>query len=771
MKAVILCPSLHQPCGIASYSRYVGHALKAQAIEAQVVATIEEAESHSDQGPTTLIIQHEYGLYDHFAVDHQSPTAVEVISLAERVNRKSPDNRACVVMHTFHPTDHVYACINRQLISSRIPIYHLNRLGAACFGLRYLEHGVHLLQEKRRWQLSSRKKDPFQLGSFGFLSPNKNIRGLIDIAAKAGAGIVANFATHDHEYADELRRYAQSREVSFRLTTDFVDEEEILERLKNADACVTIQEAIRHFATSGSIRFLMNLKVPIICSAEARQFDDLGHAVLRSSTKNLPSLIHQIMEDSSVYDQCVSNIERFTKENEVGKIYRELLVELQAKPINMSSSFASDDFKTPYNCLDWSNILPSLENKEVDAADNQALLAAMQRGACLTEKSPPYRLPAINDIRKLNGSDLTAVACLERNLASYDSVLQLLRRNVPKGATKLLTTKSFKSVAHEIVSNDFSHEEMIEVLDTLQKPQQADRWKAISQQYRQWLLAEVVRAQRTDASVEAALMSSMMVGKGGTLALLQSMLPTKQKLIHDYVARSGHAPERLAKRWRWLNDLHGYLMEKANADDRNAGCVQSHWIGRQVFWVEEFLWLDDASFRKNAEMAFLKQIPQSEDGKRDAKGDSDKSALSQLSEDIDNTYLRLCTIVSLYCEANEKRGIPIVLLFSWPQDEGIDNWEERTLKACRHIRFMIADSQIMQLHQPQLRTRSSNHEGARPTIQHLRQLFERGMRELPTSDANLQEDPIATALEGLVPGLAGSYLPLWRAEKLVKAIN
>ncbi|MEB3266014.1 MAG: hypothetical protein VKN13_05300 [Cyanobacteriota bacterium] len=714
-------------------------------IDAAATATIDDAYKACDATANTLIIQHEYGLYDRFARAHESPTASELIILAERLRNNNSRNRAAVVMHTFHPRDHVYSCINRQLLSSDIPIFHLNRLGAALHGTHYLEHGVYQADFRRARSIggSNRRSTNFVLGSFGFLSPNKNLLGLVDALSGTGISLVANFATHNLAYADEIRQHAASRDVKLTLTTDFLSESEILDRLRHVQACISMQDPIGHFATSGSIRFLMNLRVPIICTADALQFSDLGASVVSSSLRDLGQTVVHLRDDPKLYDIARESIHGFSASNEIGLIYEALIAELSSMDASRRVAFASDDFRTPKLAVTWKVLLSEFVDFRPELLTDGEILHRLYGAMThfMAGSDGPFRLPSIESPQALQGEDLTPSQLIERYLSNYASILEFLQSISRTSAPA--RNRSFDRLVSDVLKNPCDQDELLEILDTLQNVNDADRWRAIGSQFRDWFHTAAFEHTCADAPIESAIMTSLMAGKGMTLEFLNLMLPSCQDLMSEYCSVQGPPPERLAKRWPWLNSFHEWMEHNRHSHSMQSSML-SHWVYRHHFAIEEFLWTDADLFVQSCSMGLLKC--------------STSKFTETWSQHDDNVYSRIIFVLRCYVEATLNQGYPIALVFGLLADDVNDLWEERISKACRIGRLMISDSPRLQLASLRPRARQSSVDVPRMD-QSVRTLLRKLMRRHAKASHDYAASELTeTWLASHYPLLAQGYL-------------
>ena len=169
------------------------------------------------------------------------------------------------------------------------------------------------------------------IGAFGMMSENKQHKKIIKLCADAGCKIVGQFATLDRELASDLETYAKSLNVEAELYFDFADEEVVYQRLEKADAMVSIQRDIEHYATSGSIRFLMSMGKPVFCN-KTIQYNSVEDGVVYIDEQTGPKLLEYILNSQEEYSRASKKCRDFCKKNYIGNIYKQLLEKRLCNP-------------------------------------------------------------------------------------------------------------------------------------------------------------------------------------------------------------------------------------------------------------------------------------------------------------------------------------------------------------------------------------------------------------------------------------------------------
>ena len=145
---LFLCPSLYHNCGIARYTNYAIRGLREVGVDSAGAASLTEAEERlADTGEGLnryIILQHEYGLFDYLNQDLSTGmTTFEILSFLLNAKSTKKVKNVAIVMHTLVNNDHVLSLVNKQIFSSGINIYHLNKEGCNQNGIDFIEHGVH----------------------------------------------------------------------------------------------------------------------------------------------------------------------------------------------------------------------------------------------------------------------------------------------------------------------------------------------------------------------------------------------------------------------------------------------------------------------------------------------------------------------------------------------------------------------------------------------------------------------------------------------------
>lgn len=343
MYVVQICGSYGEQCGIARYSAYVSAALDRLGVGNEIVRTtsaldvaVARQKALNPAIEIMVLVQHEYGIYDYLSPLAASDTTSGILSSVEALIERGAVRAAGFIMHTIVVRDHVLNFANKQIFSARIPIYHLNRVGAAQAGAQFLEHGVYVVEGSNldnvlrkkisipdfaRRQLSTRS-----IGSFGLLSANKMPTRVMDLASTYGLSVKGNFATKSPELGKRLVQYSADLGVRTDLGFDFLSEEALIAKIADTTFVSSYQEDFDHFATSGSVRFLLNAAVPLVVNS-VTPFMDIQDAAVY--VDNIGSdFLGKLLRDESLYAESVSRVARFSGENTIDLVYKRLLASL-----------------------------------------------------------------------------------------------------------------------------------------------------------------------------------------------------------------------------------------------------------------------------------------------------------------------------------------------------------------------------------------------------------------------------------------------------------
>jgi hypothetical protein len=693
-KVIIFCPSKGWPCGIARYSEYVRESLSSMGYRACVVANIDEALAAKDINSTTLIIQHEYGIYNNNNTNFKAPTTAELIRLNHQLKQDCKQYSSCLIMHTFHPADHVAALTNMDILSSGINVFHLNSLGSSLYNIHYLEHGIPQLNpsgfEKPR--APGKRKNSFTISTFGLLSPNKRVHALIDVASECGAKVLANFSTTNQESAYNLVSYAEGKGVDLSLTTEFLSEPELITLISRADVCVSLQDEISHYATSGSARLMLNAGKPLVTS-RATQFGDLQQASVQAPEHQIPEVLKALRDDVEFYNHMTNLGRTFSKKNAIGSVYASLLNRLDASSDSqrVPGHFfqTGQSFWSPSRSLFSCNELPKLFS-QISNQSNPEFHEIRREAAVRLAELPGVIRRVEGDVKPyFNQSHDPALSAFARHFACYSQIrdaintVRELSHNPSTPHSHLLNLdtidpKSIKTVVRGI--NILEPDEKLSLLDQVLSPEAHSEELSLEQQrFNLWLNHKITTQQPQDAPLEATVITTLTLQPNVAKHFLSLLLPSYQQTIDRYFADCSAPPQKPVKRIPWSHGLLSELLATKAESNQSVrhGSSESSFLNRYQFFIEEFLWMSPECFAKYVQLAFTKLPPR-------------PKRTRYIIERIQSSNNSLSARIAILCESLKysywERGIPLVLLSYKDDFSGLNRDCNKQLP---HIKLLI----------------------------------------------------------------------------------
>ncbi len=659
-----------------------------------VVASIDEALAAKDINSTTLIIQHEYGIYNNNTPNFKAPTTAELIRLDNQLRQDCKNYTSCLIMHTFHPSDHVAALTNMDILSSGIKVFHLNSLGSSLYNIHYLEHGIPQLSQGgfEKPRAPGKRKTSFTISTFGLLSPNKRVHALIDVASECGAKVLANFSTNNQESAYNLANYAEGKGVDLSLTTEFLNEPELITLLSRADVCVSLQDDISHYATSGSARLMLNTGKPLVTS-RATQFGDLQQASVQATEQQIPEVLKALRDDTEFYNHMTNLCRTFSTKNTIGHVYSHLLKQLDKDFHSQSipghffqtgqsfwspsrSLFSCDELPRLFSCIS-NHSKPEFHQIRSEAAVRLAELPGVIRRVEGDVK--PY----------FHQSHDPAQSAFARHFACYSQVRETINtvRKLSEDHSSphshilnldSIEPKSIKTIARGI--NILEPDEKLSLLDQVLSPEAHSEELALEQQrFNLWLNNKINIQLPQDAPLEATVITTLTLQPNVAKHFLSLLLPSYQQNIDRYFAACSAPSQKPVKRITWVHGLLSELLDsktESNQPDRNASS-ESSFLNRYQFFIEEFLWMSPECFAKYVQLAFTKLPPR-------------PKRTRYIIERIQSSNNSLSARIAILCESLKysywERGIPLVLLSYKNNFSGVNRDYNKQLP---HIRLLI----------------------------------------------------------------------------------
>lgn len=317
---VIVCPSMQQNCGIASYTQYIATELRNVGIPVLCVKKSCDAITALESGIfENIIIQHEYGLFDCFNSElGQGETTGELCLTLDAIADRfgiSP----MVVMHTIDMGNPVLARNTYRIINTKSVIYSLtSRAIKQGWNIHYLEHGVptHLIESKK---ISIEYFGALTVGSFGFMSKMKRPKKMMADISEVGGRLLAAFTCNDSDKT-MLENLSSDFDLDAHITYEFLSDSQIIAMLNSCDISYFPQCSVSYYATSGSARMAC-VTNSIVVVAPSRQFYDMSEGVIFSDDLRLPT---RLIEEIGM-DVILNRQHKFSEINSIGSIYSNAL--------------------------------------------------------------------------------------------------------------------------------------------------------------------------------------------------------------------------------------------------------------------------------------------------------------------------------------------------------------------------------------------------------------------------------------------------------------
>lgn len=266
---VFVCPSKGKNCGIARYTSYVEHFLRASGVDCVTVQTMAAVLALGRELLSRIkavIVQHEYGLFDG-DVNRALWAGESTGKLVSRINKVVGLGVPVVVL--MHTVDYLNPRLDRRtraIAASDARVMTLNPLCAERLGWPFFEHGIPLFVPGGG--TAADEDEPPHLMHFGFLSGMKRVNLLFEIAETLRLPLDVNLSSNDRQQLEAVQRHVRSSSLPHRVTHAFMDEATMIARWRGRRGVfISPQAELRgYYATSGSTRFAMNFGLPIVCT-------------------------------------------------------------------------------------------------------------------------------------------------------------------------------------------------------------------------------------------------------------------------------------------------------------------------------------------------------------------------------------------------------------------------------------------------------------------------------------------------------------------------
>lgn len=325
---IIVCPSHNKECGIGRYSGHVASASGPHYRSVTLLETTYQALKmvRKFDAPCIVIFQHEYSLVDfqyNLGEDDTTSSIILNLSLIQQINEF---NRVALFMHSMHLLDHGLNRINKQIFSASFPIFHTNKDGCAKAQVNFTELGVPSFGVEQIPPLPQK----FTVGAFGFLSPNKDVRSTLELCARAGVYLRANYApnnTGSPQSILEAQRHVEAQiaeiGVTANVTFDFMTDDQLRSMITETSVIYAPQHDFSHYATSASVRFPLAVGRGAIVPPY-RCFHDVAAGVQFAQLDEAIQIVRSMSIDQQGAEKLASMGLKYAQRSEIGKIYRSI---------------------------------------------------------------------------------------------------------------------------------------------------------------------------------------------------------------------------------------------------------------------------------------------------------------------------------------------------------------------------------------------------------------------------------------------------------------
>jgi hypothetical protein len=370
---IIVCPSSKKECGIGRYSNHAAESAAPHYKDVHVLQTTYQALRYvrNTADPCVVIFQHEYSLVDFQYDLGEDDTTSSVITNLSFIQQLNSRNRTAIFMHSMYLTDHGLNRINRQLFSANIPIFHTNREGCAKSQVNFTELGIPGFGVQKVPKMPR----SFTVGAFGFLSPNKDVRSTLELCARAGVYIRANYApnnTGSPQAIADAQRHVESQvkemNLSGKVTFDFMSDDDLKDMISETSVVYAPQHDFAHYATSASVRFPLAVGRGAIVPPY-RCFHDLAAGVRFAQLDDAVKIVTSMAANPDEAQKLAEIGLNYAKEHEMGKIYKSLGERLIDNRVWCGGD--ADGFRLPVKPADVQARMASLDDHDPWSGQNE----------------------------------------------------------------------------------------------------------------------------------------------------------------------------------------------------------------------------------------------------------------------------------------------------------------------------------------------------------------------------------------------------------------
>jgi hypothetical protein len=330
---IFISPSHGKQCGIGEYGRYLSSQFSAMG-EAVHVARTSSAVLDLDDAfldGSLVIVNHGPGLFDGL-----NPRLSQGESTTQLVHNLDilGHEKGCIpiiIHHSLIDTNHhlLYSRQN-QLLQSGITKVSFVSSGARHFFFPALELGISPVDVPPHNYTDDRDSRPEVIGFFGFYQyGGKDFDSLFHLAKELRGKIVGSVAVSTPFEADKLEKALDDAGVNHEIGHGWLTDEELIERLLEADYFYLPQNDYDHWNNSATARFVTNLDRPLFLPPH-HPFLDMADGAIFSTKDDLPR-IAAYMREPRHYDEAVKRVQAFRKRAQMSntaKVLRHDVVEM-----------------------------------------------------------------------------------------------------------------------------------------------------------------------------------------------------------------------------------------------------------------------------------------------------------------------------------------------------------------------------------------------------------------------------------------------------------
>jgi tetratricopeptide (TPR) repeat protein len=309
-RCFVLCPSFHKQCGIGEHARYLADSIERSGLETHRIRSTREMLDFAPEilKDAVVIVNHGPGLFDGYNPElSEGESTTDLLCCLQTAYLKH-NLRPVIFMHSLLDRDNEVMFPRQQLILEfPIPIVTTISAASRVFNVFHIEHGMQPMPEFKSitpFALDGRARDYPIIGFFGFFQwGGKNFDAIFNLAGTLKAKLVGSVATRDADQVKHLHIALSERGIQCDLGTGWTDDATLAHRLSEADFHYLPQHDYDHWNNSGTARFVMNFRKPVIVPPH-NPFLDLRDYVIFAEERDLPAMISWMRHEQTYQKAC-----------------------------------------------------------------------------------------------------------------------------------------------------------------------------------------------------------------------------------------------------------------------------------------------------------------------------------------------------------------------------------------------------------------------------------------------------------------------------------